>query len=108
MTADPEPSMPPLIPSGGRVGRSPFTSRRFSASFLPSPKYKAVFLALLLVCLVCSVACGGQYKVVRVADGDTITILNQGQKVRVRLVGIDAPETSRSKRDPGQPFRRKK
>ncbi len=75
MTADPEPSMPPLIPSGGRVGLSPFTSRRFSASFLPSPKYKAVFLALLLVCLVCSVACGGQYKVVRVADGDTITIL---------------------------------
>lgn len=32
MTADPEPSMPPLIPSGGRVGLSPFTSRRFSGA----------------------------------------------------------------------------
>jgi endonuclease YncB( thermonuclease family) len=42
-----------------------------------------------------------------VADGDTLTILDQGQKVRVRLVGIDAPETSKSKRESGQPYSQK-
>ena len=32
-------------------------------------------------------------KVVHVADGDTITVLRDGKKVRVRLYGIDTPET---------------
>lgn len=33
--------------------------------------------------------------VVKVADGDTITVLSQqGQKLKVRLLGIDAPETN--------------
>lgn len=31
-------------------------------------------------------------KVVKVADGDTLTILVDGQKERIRLVGIDTPE----------------
>ena len=32
-------------------------------------------------------------KVVKIADGDTVTIVdNQGQKHRIRLAGIDAPE----------------
>ena len=31
-------------------------------------------------------------KVVGVADGDTITVLKQGQKVKIRLKGIDTPE----------------
>ena len=31
-------------------------------------------------------------KVVRIADGDTVTILVGGNQVRVRLFGIDAPE----------------
>jgi endonuclease YncB( thermonuclease family) len=30
--------------------------------------------------------------VVHVADGDTLTVLNAGHPVRVRLFGIDAPE----------------
>ena len=34
-----------------------------------------------------------QGKVVKVADGDTVTIVdNQGQKHQIRLAGIDAPE----------------
>lgn len=37
-------------------------------------------------------------KVVRVSDGDTITLLVQQQQHRVRLAEIDAPEA------PGQPF----
>jgi len=47
------------------------------------------------------------YRVIRVYDGDTITVLDAGQKVRIRLVGIDAPERSRSKHKPGQPFSRR-
>lgn len=31
-------------------------------------------------------------KVVHVADGDTITVLKSGKKVKVRLYGIDTPE----------------
>lgn len=31
-------------------------------------------------------------KVVKVADGDTITILEKGKKVKIRFYGIDAPE----------------
>lgn len=31
-------------------------------------------------------------KVVKIADGDTVTILVRGNQVRVRLFGIDAPE----------------
>lgn len=31
-------------------------------------------------------------KVVKVADGDTITVLSNGKSVRVRFYGIDAPE----------------
>jgi endonuclease YncB( thermonuclease family) len=34
-----------------------------------------------------------QGKVVKIADGDTVTIVdNQGQKHRIRVAGIDAPE----------------
>jgi endonuclease YncB( thermonuclease family) len=69
--------------------------------------HRAFLLSILLTALACSHAHAEKFKVVRVADGDTLTILDQGQKIRVRLVGIDAPETSRSKRDPGQPFSQK-
>ena len=49
-----------------------------------------VFIVLLLpsFCLAWS------GKVVHVADGDTITVLKSGQKVKVRLYGIDSPEKS--------------
>ena len=33
------------------------------------------------------------YPVVKVVDGDTITILKDGEKVTVRLIGLDTPET---------------
>ena len=34
-----------------------------------------------------------QGKVVKIADGDTVTIVdNSGKKHRIRLMGIDAPE----------------
>ena len=37
-----------------------------------------------------------QGKVVKIADGDTVTIVdNSGKKHRIRLMGIDAPEKDR-------------
>ena len=45
-----------------------------------------------------------QFKVVRVYDGDTITVVEDGKEITIRLVGIDAPEISSKKHVPGQPF----
>jgi micrococcal nuclease len=43
-------------------------------------------------------------KVKRVSDGNTLTALTaEGTQVRLRLLGIDAPEVSHGK-NPGQPF----
>ena len=62
-------------------------------------------IALIITILsVPVIAISGQYKCTRVTDGDTITVTQNGFKTTIRLVGIDAPETTRKKRDPGQPF----
>ena len=61
----------------------------------------AIFIAIPAICF------AGQFKVTRVTDGDTIKVTGNGSKVTVRLVGIDAPETSKGKNQPGQPFSRK-
>lgn len=37
----------------------------------------------------------GLFKCVRVSDGDTITVVGHDIKIKVRLAGIDAPETSK-------------
>jgi micrococcal nuclease len=47
------------------------------------------------------------YTVVRVVDGDTILVEGSGGRETVRLLGIDAPETSKGKGEPGQPYSRK-
>ena len=41
------------------------------------------------------------------SPGDTIKITGSSGEITVRLVGIDAPETSKKKHEPGQPFIRK-
>jgi endonuclease YncB( thermonuclease family) len=46
----------------------------------------------------------GQFKVVQVYDGDTVIAAENGNEITIRLVGIDAPEISREKHLPGQPF----
>lgn len=61
----------------------------------------AIFLVVLLIPLT---GLAGQFKVTRVYDGDTVKAEGQDVEIKVRLVGIDAPETSKSKRQPGQPF----
>lgn len=52
-----------------------------------------------------------QAQVIKVSDGDTITVQDSlGTKVKVRLYGIDAPETEKSNKKtgrvtkPGQPY----
>jgi endonuclease YncB( thermonuclease family) len=43
--------------------------------------------------------------VTRVADGDTITVITANQtKLRIRMLGIDAPETPKGTKFPGQPY----
>jgi micrococcal nuclease len=40
-----------------------------------------------------------------VADGDTVTVITPNQtKLRIRMFGIDAPETPKGTKFPGQPF----
>jgi len=60
-----------------------------------------VFLSLALT------VNAGQFKVVRVYDGDSLTASGHDIEIKVRLVGIDAPELKRGKHKPGQPFGQK-
>ena len=65
-----------------------------------------VVIFAFLLCLA-SVSFAAQFKVIRVTDGDTINVVSNGHKEIIRLVGIDAPETSKKKHEPGQPFSQK-
>jgi micrococcal nuclease len=49
----------------------------------------------------------GQFKVTRVYDGDSFKAVGHDIEIKVRLVGIDAPETPKGKRKAGQPFSKK-
>lgn len=64
--------------------------------------------AALLGALICGAASAAQAlegQVTGIADGDTLTVLVDGRReVRVRLAWIDAPETGRGQKRPGQPF----
>jgi len=62
-----------------------------------------VFLFLTLLAYPCRLL-AGEYDVYRVIDGDTIKVDDGTKKLTVRLVGIDAPEVSHAKNEPGQPF----
>ena len=63
----------------------------------------------LLIVLFCASAFtyANEYKVTHVYDGDTIAVVENGKKIRVHLVGIDSPETSKGKNKPAQPFNQK-
>lgn len=71
-------------------------------SLMKEPLIISVFIILML--LFPSVMSAGQFMVTRVYDGDTIGVGGRGIEIKVKLAGIDAPETSRSKRDTGQPY----
>lgn len=50
-------------------------------------------LAVVLACL-CAPAFA--HKVVGIADGDTLTVLEDGRPVKIRLANIDAPEKAQA------------
>ena len=65
------------------------------------------FSGIIVVVFLMSVSASslaGQFKVTRVTDGDTVKVTGNDVKMTIRLVGIDAPETSKKKNKPGQPF----
>jgi endonuclease YncB( thermonuclease family) len=62
------------------------------------------FILIVAIFIFPVIVHSGQFNCIRVTDGDTITVVTGGQKVTIRLVGIDAPEKSRKKHEPGQPF----
>ena len=64
-------------------------------------------LFIIVIHILPVIVLAGQFKCTRVTDGDTITVVTAGQKRTIRLVGIDAPEKSRGKHQPGQPFSQK-
>lgn len=72
-------------------------SGRGGACRFPSGRWLGLFLlcSALLLGTACAESLSG--RVVKVADGDTITILSGGSTYKVRLAGIDAPEK-------GQPY----
>ena len=55
---------------------------------------RRVLLAVPLLALALSLAWSGeQATVVRVVDGDTLVVSIAGREERVRLIGVDTPET---------------
>ena len=72
-------------------------------------KMKFSITLILLVGLFCwpTISSAGLFKVVRVYDCDTVKVAGHDIEIKVRLVGIDAPETSKKKREPGQPYGRR-
>ena len=68
---------------------------------------RIIFAGIILL-VVSANSFAGQFTVTRVTDGDTIKVSGNGEsKITVRLVGIDAPETSKKKNKPGQPYSKK-
>ena len=65
---------------------------------------KKIFISTALLLIFPSFTLAAQFKVTRVYDGDTVKADGQDITIKVRLVGIDAPETSKKKRQPGQPY----
>ena len=68
------------------------------------PRIMVLLLAFIFCCP--TTASAGLFKVVRIYDGDTIKAVGHDIEIKVRLVGIDAPETSKDKDKAGQPFGR--
>ena len=66
-----------------------------------------VLIGLVFTFALPHISDGGQFKVVRVYDGDTLKAQGYDIEIKVRLLGIDSPETQRGKRKPGQPYSQK-
>lgn len=67
-------------------------------------RFKVALISGIFLLATAIVVHAGEYQVSRVIDGDTIEVRKGAIKLTVRLVGIDAPEESHKKYQPGQPF----
>jgi micrococcal nuclease len=62
-----------------------------------------IFVAIIIFTVGFPVfASGGQYRVTKVYDGDTVKVKGNGTQIKVRLMGIDAPELSHIRGKHGQ------
>ncbi len=52
-----------------------------------------LFIVIALILYFAIPCAAGQYKVIRVIDGDTIDILYHGKKERIRMLCVDTPES---------------
>lgn len=66
--------------------------------------FTRIITILIISVLFPIIARAGQFKVIRVYSGDILKAKGHGIEFKVRLVGIDAPEISKKKGDPGQPY----
>ena len=67
-------------------------------------RFKVALISGIILLVTAIAVHAGEYQVSRVIDGDTIEVKKGAIKLTIRLVGIDAPETSKKKHEPGQPF----
>lgn len=65
---------------------------------------QGILLTALVLVLNPIFCMAGEYLVSRVVDGDTLIVKKGATQLTIRLVGIDAPETSKKKHEPGQPY----
>jgi endonuclease YncB( thermonuclease family) len=66
---------------------------------------RCLFALILALCALPSAAFTINGKVVSVADGDTLTLLDVSRRQhRIRLARIDAPEVGHGRREPAQAF----
>jgi micrococcal nuclease len=87
-----------------REAKNSFTVKRIAQFRLYKQIYFFNIAILTLFISNASLSFAGQYKVIRVTDGDTIQVIADGTKTTIRMVGIDAPEVSHAKNQPGQPL----
>ena len=65
---------------------------------------KCLLFALVSILFLPLCVSAGEFKVVKVYDGDTIKVEGHDIQVIVRLIAIDAPETGKRGGGKGQPF----
>ncbi len=67
-------------------------------------RFKIISLLITFLLILPALSLAGQFKVIRVYDGDTLKAEGYDIEIKVRLVGVDTPETSKRKRSPSQPY----
>ncbi len=67
---------------------------------------KKIAVLVLVIGLIPSLVIAGQFRVVKVYDGNTVGVGGYGIEMKVKLAGIDAPVISKNIREVGQPYSR--